>query len=69
MSLARKAWMLLGEVISKSLWARDLLKEVPKRITLRDLMDRFPEIAEFRAAKQHKDAAATVAVEDVGQTP
>jgi hypothetical protein len=32
-------------------------------------MDRFPEIAEFRAAKQHKDAAATVAVEDVGQTP
>jgi restriction system protein len=47
---------------------RQLLREVPKRITIRELMERFPEIAEFRAPKQHKDAVAP-AVEDEGQTP
>ena len=48
---------------------RRLLKEVPKRITIKELMDRSPEFAEFRAPKQHKDAAAPAAVEDEGQTP
>jgi restriction system protein len=32
-------------------------------------MDRFPEFAEFRAPKQHRDAAVSAATEDEGQTP
>jgi restriction system protein len=48
---------------------RDLLKEVPQRITIKELMDRFPEIAEFRAPRQHKDAGIPVTVEEEGQTP
>jgi restriction system protein len=48
---------------------RELLRDVPKRITIRELMDRFPEFAEFRAPKQHKDAVVSVATEDEGQTP
>ena len=48
---------------------RELLRDVPKRITIKELMDRFPEFAEFRAPKQHRDAAVSAVTEDEGQTP
>jgi restriction system protein len=48
---------------------RELLRSVPKRITIKDLQ-RFPEFAEFRAPKQHKEETATQsATDDEGQTP
>jgi restriction system protein len=48
---------------------RELLRDVPKRITIKELMDRFPEFAEFRTPKHLKDNAAPVAAEEEGQTP
>jgi restriction system protein len=48
---------------------RELLRDVPKRITIKVLMERFPEFAEFRAPKQHKDDTVSAVTEDEGQTP
>jgi restriction system protein len=47
---------------------RQLLKEVPKRITIRDLQ-RFPEFLEFRTPKHSRAAVISPAIEEEGQTP
>ena len=46
---------------------RELLKNVPSRITIKEL-ERFPEFVEFRTPKDHSEESAH-AVEDEGQTP
>jgi restriction system protein len=48
---------------------RQLLREVPERITIRELMHRFPEIVEFRAPKQTPESSVATESEDDGQTP
>src|SRR5258708_1139531 len=48
---------------------RQLLREVPERITIRELMQRSPEFVEFRSPKQTIDSSVTTASEDDEQTP
>jgi restriction system protein len=48
---------------------RQLLREVPERITIRELMRRSPEFVEFRSPKQTLDSGVTTASEDDEQTP
>ncbi|HTR25010.1 MAG TPA: restriction endonuclease [Terriglobales bacterium] len=48
---------------------RELLRDVPERITIKELMDRFPEIVEFRSPRQQKETAAGLEADDEGQTP